>query len=372
MSTSYRFSAAPPVIEQLPQATMSLGRERGLGTMTPSQVLATASGQSQAFGQAQGLGQSQGLQPLAALTSQQTASGREMRGATAALAEAGLTPMKALSRVNPVTGEQVQYIKVKDEMGNKCYVDISGTGGITSVSESMRMPMTEVERGSVKSQSRLAELAAMGALASGVMYECAEGMCAVTRVENNVPVETRYVSERSIMGPGMGGSPVPILPMQSVTGTQKSSLRHTLTKLNEKLREGTQSRTQESLKQEVKILADNTNSLNEFQIVRQQALEALRSAEAKIRDLLAQFESLEPAQAASQENMTKLATLRKELVTRLDMENSLEDMSTQLQSISPLSPQLKQESDKAITTIKKGLSAVEKPIVAVTSSKASQ
>jgi len=358
---SYRFSPPVSSASNLPPPLAGLmsssesGSIRSLSssTMTPSSVLNQMMSQQQPMSQRQ-----------------QTAGvGAPMQGATALLTQAGLTPLKVVTQTNPNTGEEAKYVKVADDMGNKCYVDITGSGGVTSVAESMRRPMVQVEQKSVTQPKYLADLAEMGVLASGVIYECQEGMCSVTRVKDNVPMETRYVHEGNFpQRTGMGT--YPIMPMSDVLGA-KAGVASTLAMANSKLRESTRTATSERLKMETKILADNTNSLNDFVKVREQAIAALRQAEQKIRDLLVQFAQL-PASELTGVNQTKIQALKQELSKRVELSEGLESISQDLQNMSPLDSGLAQKAVSAVQTVKNNLVALSQPIMPISSTLGAQ
>lgn len=362
-ATSYRFAATPPAIQQLPSTPGTIRPLSQLSTMTPAQILSQVSQMEQ-----------QGTSPRALISGIPALSqrgspvmeSREMTGPTAILASQGLTPIKTVIRTNPQTGEVAQYIKAADEMGNKCYVDISGTPGMTSVSESMRTPVVEVSRKPATINRQLTDLAALGVLASGVVYECGEsGLCTVTRVENNVPVETKFAYPEGMKSPRMMAGALPILPL-SYVAAEKKSLSQTLTGLNQKLRESVKNTTSESLKAETKTLADNTNALAKFQAARNAAIKVLQDSEKKIRDLLEQFSRLD-VKDMTPDNLGKLATTKQELVKRMELEDSLEIMSQKLQSISPLNPELATKANKLTDTIATHIGGLSKPIVPVTS-----
>lgn len=356
-ATSYRFSATPPAIQELPATPGMIRPLSQASTLTPAQVLS------------QGMAQPMSLQPpvlsVPALSSALSQPmGREMTGPTAILATHGLTPIKTVIRTNPQTGEVAQYIKAQDEMGNKCYVDIAGTPGTTSVSQSMKVPVVEVARSQASQSRHLADLAAMGALATGVVYECGpEGLCTVTRTEGNVPLETRLAFPQGMTSPRMMAGTLPILPLSYVV-SEKKNLGATLTALNQKLRESTQTVTSQRLKAETKTLADNTNALVKFQAAREQAIKVLKESEKNIRDLLDRFSKLE-LKDMTPENMGSLNVVKQELSTRLALEEGLEVMSQKLQSISPLSPELASKATKFTEAVTSHVSAISKPVVPI-------
>lgn len=401
---SYRFTSTPPVVESLPQPIMTLSPRqltspqqtpmsqssaspsydvmgRPTGYQTPAQTpfaqqtgsallggmssvlgspLTQQAGRPGMTGLGSQAGQSVGPLTLTSL-SPPSQTGGLMQGPTAALASKGLTPTRIVTRKTPEGALVAQYVKVRDTMGNQCYVDISGQAP-TSMTQSMHMPLVEMASGT-PGQSRLADIASMGAMAQGVIYECGEtGVCAVTRTVGGTPVETTFVSADELQK-FTGRGTVPIMSYKDVVSASPQKLREDLTKANTVLTDRRAAVTSNELKTEANRLMQGAEAILAFVAARNKAIEDIKASVAVLQQKLAEFAALDiskllPADAK------KLEVINTELSHRADLQNDLEsaaatvlsgrvsdpDFAATVKSITQSIRQNTTDLDKAVAT----------------------